>query len=203
MTEKLLTTAKALERHGFTAFVCETSEEAIEKALSLLSEGCSITWGGSMTIRDMGLTEAVKKGPYRVFDRDLIPPAERAAFYKEHYFSDWFFMSSNAVTEDGTLLNLDGGGNRVASLVFGPDRVLVVAGVNKITKDLTEAYHRVREVAAPRNMQRFDTQTPCKKTGKCHDCLSPQTSCCSMVYTRYCQSPGRVTVILVNENLGY
>lgn len=203
MTEKLLKTAKALEQHGFTAFVCETTEEAIEKSLSLLTEGCSITWGGSATIRDMGLTEAVKKGPYQVFDRDLVPPAERAAFSKEHYFSDWYFMSSNAVTEDGTLLNLDGNGNRVASLIFGPANVLVVAGANKITPDVNEAYRRVREVASPKNAQRFDIQTPCKKTGKCADCLSPDTICCSMVHTRYVRTPGRVTVILVNENLGY
>lgn len=203
MTEKILSTAAALKKHGFTVYTCENAAEACEVALSLLSEGCSITWGGSMTIRNMGLTEAVKKGPYKVYDRDVIPPAERAAFAKEHYFSDWYFMSSNAVTEDGTLLNLDGLGNRVASLVYGPDKVLVVAGVNKITADINEAYRRVREVAAPINAQRFDIRTPCKKTGKCGDCLSPDTICCSMVHTRYCKVPGRITVILINEEFGY
>ena len=120
-----------------------------------------------------------------------------------YFFSDWYFMSSNAVTEDGTLLNLDGLGNRVASLIFGPDKVLVVVGVNKITSDINEAYRRVREVASPRNAQRFDIGTPCKKTGKCADCLSPDTICCSMVHTRYCKVPGRITVILVDESLGY
>lgn len=203
MTEKLLSTADALKKHGFTVYTCQNAAEATEKALSLLSPDCSITWGGSMTIRDIGLTEAVKKGPYKVYDRDQVPPAERGAFVKEHFFSDWYFMSANAVTEDGTLLNLDGLGNRVASLIFGPDKVLVVVGVNKIATDINEAYRRVREVAAPMNAGRFDIGTPCKKTGKCADCLSPDTICCSMVYTRYCKVPGRITVILVDESLGY
>ena len=203
MDTRIEKTVEALQKRAFRAYACENREEAIELALSLLTDDCSITWGGSMTIRDMGLCDAVKRGPYRVYDRDLIAPSERGAFVKEHFFSDWFFMSTNAITEDGELFNLDGGGNRVASLIFGPKNVLIVAGVNKIVSNADDAIERVRKTAAPKNAQRFDIQTPCKKTGSCADCLSPDTICCSLVRTRFCRPANRVHVILVNEELGY
>ena len=203
MNETLLKTADALKRKGFDAYVAENGEEAIRIATSLLSDGCSITWGGSMTIRDMGLTEHVKGKSYLVYDRDELPHEERAAFAKEHYFSDWYFTSSNAITENGELLNLDGIGNRVASMIWGPENVLVVAGINKIVPTLPDAYRRVREVAAPKNAQRFPIDTPCKKTGKCANCLSPDTICAQMVHLRVCKPKGRIRVILVNEELGY
>ncbi len=203
MNEKLLKTAAALKKRGFDAYVCENTEAALEMALSLLKEGESITWGGSKTIRDMGLTELVKTKSFSVFDRDELPREERAAFAKEHYFSDWYFTSSNAVTEDGELLNLDGIGNRVASMIWGPKNVLVVAGINKIVPSLSDAYKRVREIAAPKNAQRFDINTPCKKTGKCADCLSPDTICAQMVHLRVSKPKGRIRVILIDEEYGY
>lgn len=204
MNEKLLKTAKSLEKRGFTAITCENARDAIFAADSLLKEGESITWGGSMTIRDMGLTRFVKeKGIYHVFDRDEIPHEQRDAFAREHFFSDWLFMSTNAITEDGELLNLDGIGNRVSAMIYGPKNVLVVAGRNKIVPTLADAYQRVREVASPKNAQRFPINTPCKKTGKCADCLSPDTICAQMVYTRASKPRGRIHVILVDEDLGY
>ena len=203
MNEKLLKTVQALKKRGFDAYACENAKEAIKIACGLLSEGESITWGGSKTIRDMGLTEYVKGKSYAVFDRDELPREERAAFAREHYFADWYFTSSNAVTEGGELLNLDGIGNRVASMIWGPKNVLVIAGINKIVPTLSDAYRRVREVAAPKNAQRFDIDTPCKKTGKCADCLSPDTICAQMVHLRVSKPQGRIRVILVDEELGY
>ena len=203
MNELLLKTAEALKKKGFDAFVAESRKDVIRIATSLLSEGCSITWGGSKTIRDIGLTEAVKCGSYLVYDRDELPREERMAFAREHYFSDWYFTSSNAITENGELLNLDGIGNRVASMIWGPKNVLVVAGANKIVPTLADAYKRVREIAAPLNAQRFDIKTPCKKTGKCADCLSPDTICAQMVLLRVCKPKGRIRVILIDEELGY
>lgn len=203
MNKKLNKIADALQKRGFEAFVCQTAKEAIDVASSLLKEGESITWGGSMTIRDMGLTRHVKDGRYLVFDRDEIDPADRDRFAREHFFSDWYFTSSNAITEGGELLNLDGIGNRVASMIWGPKNVLVIVGSNKIVPTLADAYRRVREVAAPKNAQRFEIRTPCKKTGKCADCLSPDTICAQMVHLRVCKPHGRIRVILVNEELGY
>jgi len=203
MKELLEKTARALNARGFEAHVFETRDMAIDFALNAIEKQESITWGGSMTIRDMGLTEALKDGGYTVFDRDPIPPAERAAFVREHFFSDWYLMSANAVTEDGELLNLDGSGNRVASLIYGPKNVMVVVGANKIVPTLADAYKRVREVAAPKNAQRFDIKTPCKKSGACANCFANDTICSEMVYTRMCRPKGRIRVLLVNEELGY
>lgn len=193
----------ALKKHHFEAYYCETEAEAVSLALSLIPHGSSVTWGGSMTIRDIGLCAALKAGNYRVYDRDEIPPAERPAFVKEHYFSDWFLMSANALTEEGELFNMDGTGNRVASLTFGPKNVLVVAGINKLVPSAEEAYRRVREVASPKNAARFPVQTPCKQTGMCADCLSPDSICCTFVRTRLSNPAGRTKVILVGKALGY
>ncbi len=203
MNQLLLKTAEALKKRGFDAYAVKCREDAVHLALSLLTKGCSITWGGSMTIRDIGLTDAVKGKDFVVYDRDELPHEARMAFAKEHYFSDWYFTSSNAITESGELLNLDGIGNRVASMIWGPENVLVVAGINKIVPTLFDAYTRVREIAAPKNAQRFDIKTPCKKTGKCEDCISPDTICAQMVHLRVSKPKGRIRVILVDENLGY
>ena len=203
MNHLLLKTAEALKKRGFDAYAVECREDALRLALSLLTKGSSITWGGSMTIRDIGLTDAVKGKDFVVYDRDELPHEARAAFAKEHYFSNWYFTSSNAITESGELLNLDGIGNRVASMIWGPENVLVVAGINKIVPTLSDAYTRVREIAAPKNAQRFEIKTPCKKTGKCEDCISPDTICAQMVHLRVSKPKGRIRVILVDESLGY
>ena len=203
MNALLEKTASALIKRGFDAHVFAGRNEAIDHALKWIGKQDSVTWGGSMTIRDMGLTQALKQNGYQTFDRDEIPMAERGAFVKEHFFSDWYLMSANAVTEDGELLNLDGSGNRVASLIYGPKNVLIVVGINKIVPSLSDAYARVREIAAPKNAQRFPIQTPCKKSGSCANCLSPDTICSQMVYTRACRPKNRIHVLLVEEELGY
>ena len=199
----LESTAKALQKRGFDAHVFASSAQAVDFIKNMIGKEESVTWGGSMTIRDMGLTEALKAEGYLTYDRDEIPPAERPAFVREHFFSDYSLMSANAVTESGELLNLDGMGNRVASLIYGPKKVIAVVGKNKIVPTVEDAYRRVREVAAPKNAQRFSIKTPCKKTGKCANCLSPDTICSEMVYTRTCRPVGRICVILVDEELGY
>lgn len=203
MQETVQKALSSLKKHHFEAYYCETAKDAVALALSLIPGGSSVTWGGSMTIRDIGLCAALKAGDYKVYDRDEIPPTERPAFVKEHYFSDWYIMSSNAVTEEGELFNMDGTGNRVAALTFGPENVLVIAGINKLVPSAEEAYRRVREIAAPRNAQRFPIVTPCKKTEKCADCLSPDSICCTMVRTRLSKPAGRTKVILVGDTLGY
>ena len=199
----LTQTQKALNSRGFAAYTAENREEACKLILSLIKKEETITWGGSATLAEIGVTDALKAEGYRAYDRTDVPPAERSAFYRDHFFSDWYLMSTNALTETGELLNMDGNGNRVASLIFGPRNVIVVAGINKIVPDISAAYDRVRNVAAPRNAQRFEIRTPCKKTGSCADCLSPDTICASLVRTRYCRPAGRVHVILVNETLGF
>ena len=203
MQNKLSSTVAALKRRGFDAYATTSAEEACALALSMIDKKESVTWGGSATIFEIGLIDKLRAEGYTLHDRAEVAPTERAAFYRDHFFSDFYLMSSNAVTEEGELLNLDGTGNRVASLIFGPRRVIVFAGRNKIVPDLAAARVRVREVAAPRNAGRFDIATPCKKTGACADCLSPDTICCSMVETRFCRPSGRITVILIDSDLGF
>ena len=203
MRDILTRTRDALTRRNFEAYAVESADEARALILSMIGKEESVTWGGSATISEIGLLSALKENGYLVFDREDVPPSERIAFAKEHFFSDWFLMSTNAITEDGELLNLDGMGNRVASLIFGPKNVIVVAGVNKITPDIDAAYARVRQVAAPRNAQRFSINTPCKRTGACADCLSPDTICASLVRTRFSRQKGRIKVILIDEEYGF
>ncbi len=203
MDSVLEKTANALQKRGFDAYTVKTAEEASMLIASWIPKNESITWGGSATLSEIGLKDTLKQNGFLVFDREDVPREARGEFAKEHFFSDWFLMSSNAITEDGELLNLDGIGNRVASLVFGPKNVVVLAGKNKIVPDYESAYTRVREVASPKNAQRFVINTPCKLTGKCADCFSPDTICCSMVRTRFCRPKGRIRVVLIDGTFGY
>lgn len=193
----------ALRSRHFGAQYCETAADAVAAARALIPEGASVTFGGSMTIRDTGLVASLKAGNYRVFDRDEIPPAERGAFMEAHYFSDFFLASVNALSEDGVIYNMDGLGNRVASLIFGPKHVILLVGINKIVKNEESAIARVRGTAAPINAQRFDITTPCHKTGRCADCKAPDTICCTMTVMRACRPAGRIHVILFGEEFGY
>ncbi len=128
---------------------------------------------------------------------------EKQALMRQALTCGTFIMSSNAISADGQLVNLDGNANRVAALCFGPESVLVIAGMNKVMGDLDSAIARARQVAAPANAQRFDIKTPCAVTGSCGDCTSPDCICCQMVITRGCRPAGRIKVILVGQDLGF
>ena len=198
------TVVKNLQGRGFEACYCKTGEEAKERALEWIKEGSSVAWGGSMTIRDIGLTEALGEGNYQVIDRDKAATAEekqKAAM--DALSADYFLTSANGVSEDGQLVNVDGNGNRVAAIVFGPKYVIVVAGMNKVVRTAEDAMVRARTVAAPLNQQRFLKNTPCTVTGVCGDCKSPECICNQLLTTRNCRPAGRIKVILVGEELGY
>ena len=198
------TVVKNLQGRGFDACYCRSGEEAREKALEWIKEGSSVAWGGSMTIRDIGLTEAVNKGNYQAIDRDKAgTPEEKQKAAMDALSADYFLTSANGVSEDGQLVNVDGNGNRVAAIVFGPKYVIVVAGMNKVVRTAEDAMVRARTVAAPLNQQRFSKNTPCTLTGVCGDCKSPECICNQLLTTRNCRPAGRIKVILVGEELGY
>ena len=198
------TVVKNLQGRGFDACYCRSGEEAREKALEWIKEGTSVAWGGSMTIRDIGLTEAVSKGNYQAIDRDAAEtPEEKQKAAMDALSADYFLTSANGVSEDGQLVNVDGNGNRVAAIVFGPKYVIVVAGMNKVVRTAEDAMVRARTVAAPLNQQRFLKNTPCTVTGVCGDCKSPECICNQLLTTRNCRPAGRIKVILVGEELGY
>jgi len=194
----------ALKSRHFDAVYCKNADEARMEALSRIPAGSSVFWGGSMTIRDIGLTAALKEaGDREIYDRETVPPAERMAYLQAHYFSDFFLASANALTEDGVILNMDGYGNRVSAMIWGPKKVILLVGINKVAKDFDAALARVRGTAAPINAQRFDIETPCKKSGRCADCKSPDSICGTFTAMRLCKPAGRITVILFGENYGY
>ena len=195
---------KNLERRNFEAYYCPTASDACEKVLSLIPEGSSIAWGGSMTIRDIGLTKKLHEGKYTIFDRDLVnSEEEKIDCYLKAFSCDYYLSSSNAISEDGVIVNIDGNGNRVAAITWGPQHVIFVVGMNKVAQDPEAALKRARSTAAPINAARFDIQTPCQLDGQCHNCNSPQSICNYIHFLRNSSKPGRIIVILVGENLGY
>lgn len=198
------TVVKHLQERGFEACYCKTGEGAKKKALEWMEEGASVAWGGSMTIQEIGLTKAVREGNYRAIDREqAVTAEEKQEAAMDALSADYFLTSANGISEDGQLVNVDGNGNRVAAIVFGPKHVIVVAGMNKVVKTAQDAMVRARTVAAPFNQQRFLKHTPCATTGVCSDCKSSECICNQLLTTRNCRPAGRIQVILVGEELGY
>lgn len=195
--------AENFNKRGFEAYYCPTKEDALAKAISLIPEDHVVSWGGSVSINDIGLRPYVLEHR-QVIDRDTAKtPEERKELLRKALLCDTFIMGTNAATEDGQLYNIDGTGNRVAALIFGPKQVVVIVGMNKVEPTLDAAITRARSVASPMNMQRFSKKTPCAITGMCADCLSPDSICNQMVRTRRCAPAGRIKVILVGENVGF
>ena len=192
---------KGLESRNMTGYYAKDKEEAVKKALELIPEGGTVTMGGGMSVHEIGLVDVLKKGNYNFIDRDEYED-KRAAMLMA-YDADVFLASSNAITEDGVLVNIDGNSNRVSAIAQGPKKVVFIVGMNKVCDDVDGALKRARNVAAPINAQRFGLQTPCAKTGSCFNCKSPDTICCQFLITRFSRHQGRIHVILVNDSLGF
>lgn len=195
---------KGLESRNMSGYYAANKEEALKLALELIPEGSSVTMGGAMSAREIGLVDAVKSGKYNFIEREnASTPEEKRKATMEGYDADYFLSSANAMTEDGIIVNIDGNSNRVSMIAHGPKHILFIVGMNKICDDVDGAMKRARNVAAPINAQRFDINTPCKKTGSCMNCKSPDTICCQFLITRYSKHEGRIHVILVNDQLGF
>ena len=196
--------AEALNKRHFEAYYCSDRAEALEKILELIPQDHVVSWGGAATVDELGVKEALRQRGQAVIDRDTAKDAqERQQMLKQALTCDTFLMGSNAISADGQLVNIDGTGNRVAALCFGPTQVVVVAGMNKVAGDLDGAMRRAREVAAPMNAQRFPLKTPCVANGLCGDCKGPDSICAQIVTTRLCKPAGRIKVVLVGEDLGF
>jgi len=194
----------ALRSRNFDAFYFDDTAEAAEKIISLIPKGHLVSWGGSQTMLDLGIQERLEKEGYNLLDRDkAASPEERMERMRKALLCDTFLSGTNAISEDGQLVNIDGYGNRVAAMTFGPKQVIVAAGMNKIAKTYKDAVVRARTIAAPLNIQRFpNLETSCSETGSCGDCLSPDTICSFLVTTRFCKPAGRIKVILIGKDLG-
>lgn len=195
---------KGLQSRNMEGFYAESKEEALKIALELIPEGSSIAWGGSYSIEEIGLKQAIIEGNYNELNRDAAKnPEEKRAIEIATYDVDYFLTSANAISEDGIIVNIDGNSNRVSAIAYGPKHVLMIVGMNKVVKDAENAVSRARNEAAPINAQRFNIDTPCSKTGACFDCLSPSCICCQLLVTRRSMHAGRIKVILVNDELGF
>lgn len=195
---------KNLKSRHFDAYYCETKEEALQKALSLIPEGSTVGWGGSVSCQQIGLLDAIRAGNYKALDRDTCKtPQEREELMRHCLLSDTFLTSANALSLDGQMVNIDGNGNRVAAIVYGPKQIIVVAGMNKVEDTLEAAITRARTKAAPMNQQRFGLPNPCTTTGTCADCKSETCICNHILVTRHCRPVGKIKFILVGEDLGF
>ena len=192
---------KGLESRNMSGYYAEDRESALRQALALIPEGSTATMGGGVSVYEIGLVKALKEGSYNFIDRNEI--TDKRAAMLAAYDADVFLASCNAITEDGVLVNIDGNANRVSAIAFGPKKVVLIVGMNKVCSDVDAAMKRARGVAAPTNAQRFGLSTPCAKTGSCMNCKSPDTICCQFLVTRFSRHAGRIHVILVNDTLGY
>lgn len=207
-------TLKNLEKNGFKPYFVETKEEVLPLIETLIEKGESVSNGGSETLKQCKVFDLLKNGDYDFIDRTGLEGEELRQSYIRAFGCDSYFCSSNAITENGELYNVDGNSNRVACIVYGPKQVIMVAGVNKIVKDINEAITRVKECCAPANTNRLSCKTPCAVNGKCislnsenplicDGCASPQRICCNYVVSAKQRHKDRIKVIIVNENLGY
>ena len=194
------TVIRGLQSRNMSGYYAANKEEAKKQALELIPEGSRIAMGGCMSAHEIGLIEALEAGNYNYIDRSKL---DARAGLMAAYDADVFLSSANAITSDGIMVNIDGNSNRVSCIAQGPRKVVFIVGLNKVCDDLDGAMKRARNVAAPCNAQRFDIKTPCKETGKCFDCKSPDTICCQFLITRYSRHTDRIHVIHVNENLGF
>ena len=192
---------KGLKSRNMTGYYAKDKDEALKLALDLIPEGSTVTMGGAMSAHEIGLVKTLKEGNYNFIDRDDYEDKRQAALLA--YDADVFLSSTNAMTEDGILVNIDGNSNRVSAIAHGPKKVVMIVGMNKVCSDVDSALKRARNVAAPINAQRFGITTPCTQTGSCMNCKSADTICCNFLITRYSRHTDRIHVILVNDSLGF
>ncbi|MCC8072718.1 MAG: lactate utilization protein [Clostridiales bacterium] len=207
-------TMKNLEKNGMKPFFVQTKEDVVPLIKTLISKGDSVSNGGSESLKQTGVFDLLKNGDYNFIDRTGLDGEELRQSYIASFGCDDYFCSSNAVTENGELYNVDGNSNRVACIVYGPRQVIMIIGVNKIVKDINEAIERVKTVASPKNAKRFNFKMPCTETGKCislskenpmicDGCECDTRICCNYVVSAKQRHKDRIKIIIVNENLGY
>ncbi|NBH83627.1 lactate utilization protein [bacterium C-53] len=193
-----------LKIRGMEGYYFDTSADCVSYILSQMPQGSSISWGGSMTFEETGMKDALTDQDYVLIDRmSAKTPEERRSIYAQTVMSDFYFMSTNAITLDGELINIDGNGNRLACLLQGPQNIMILTGLNKITSDIESGIRRVKDIASPANTVRLNKNTPCSQTGRCNNCFSPDCICSHTVITRRSGTPGRIKIFLINEDLGY
>ncbi len=217
MTAQIEKLFKNLQKNKMQPIFAKTKEDAINIVKDMLFDDCVITWGGSMSVIECGIDELLRDKKYNFMDRGRagITPAEQQECFKASIGADFFFCSANAITENGELVNVDGLANRISSIAFGPKKVVMIVGKNKIVPDLKSAFLRVKNIAAPKNCVRLNKNTPCASLGHCvsllnndnpdfaDGCACDDRICCDYMISAMQRQKDRMVVILVNEDLGY
>jgi len=204
MNDTIKRTLENLKKHNIDARFAANKEEALKEALSLIPRGARVGMGGSQTVREIGLLDALRKGEYKLVDQyeEGISKEENMRRRVEGMRCEFFISGTNAVTEDGALVNIDGMGNRTSAITFGPSRVIIVVGRNKVVRDVEAGLERAQKYVAPRNAKRFGVGTPCAESGECSDCSHPERICNIYSIVKRQWTPGRITVIIVDQDLG-
>jgi hypothetical protein len=216
MNNLITKVAENLKRNNMVPYIVETKGEILPLLKTILPDGASVGVGGSVTLDEIGVVPFLREGNYAFFDRyaEGLSRPETVEVMRNALLADTFITSSNAVTEKGELYNVDGNGNRVAALCFGPKEVIVIVGANKIVKDLKAAEERVKTIAAPKNCQRLGLDSPCSKLGQCASmkmenremcdgCFVDSRICSTYVLSGYQRVKDRIKVIICKENMGY
>ena len=203
--KKIERTIKALENNNMSGYLVKSKEDLIKKIEELVQQNSIVACGGSQTLFETGVIEHLRSGRYDFLDKykEGLKPNDIKNIYRKSFFSDAYFTSTNAITENGELYNVDGNGNRVAAMLYGPDKVIIICGKNKIVKDVDEAIKRNKQLSAPANAKRLDIKTPCKTSGYCMDCNSNDRICCEYTLIKKQMTQGRIHVIFIDENFGY
>ncbi|AND85170.1 lactate utilization protein [Clostridium tyrobutyricum] len=203
--QRIKRTIENLKKNNMEAYLVKDEKEAVNKVKSFIKDGEIIAVGGSMTLFETGVIDMLKSGNYNFLDRykEGLNRKDMKDIYRRSLLSDTYIVSSNAITESGELYNVDGNGNRVAAMIYGPEQVLVVAGLNKIVKDIDAAVERTKYFAAPANTKRLNVGTPCTQSGYCVECKSDNRICNDYVLIKRQNVKGRIKVIIVDKNLGY
>ncbi len=197
-------TIKNLNKRNMEGYFFSDSASCVKAITDMIEDGSIIGWGGSESVIECGLMDAVKSGNYQLIDRTTAKsPEESREIFSRTVLADYYLMGTNAITYDGELINIDGNGNRVACLIHGPKNVIIVVGMNKFVADVESGYKRVRNTATPANAKRLNRNTSCLHTGKCENCFTPDCLCNQIVVTRRSGVAGRIKVFIVGEELGY
>ena len=211
--DRIEKTIKNLQKNNISAYFVNTKDAVVSQIEKLVEEGATVAVGGSMSLAEAGVLDHLRSGRYEFLDRykEGLSREEVGEIYRKSFWADAYFCSSNAVTEDGELYNVHGNANRISAIAFGPKKVIMVVGINKIVPDLDAAVKRVKTIAAPKNCKRLGCETFCHQKGYCTDledgmgkgCDSPARICRHYLVSAKQAQKGRLHVILVGEELGY
>ncbi len=205
LKQKIERTIEGLKSHNMKGYFAKDINNLYEIIRNIINENDLVSFGGSMTLFETGVLDFLRKGNYRLLDRyeENLSKEDIKEIYRKSFFADAYFLSANAIIETGEIYNVDGIGNRVAAMIYGPDKVIVIVGVNKIVKTLEDAISRNKNISAPANTKRLEIDAPCRKIGTCVDCKSDKRICNKYSLIKRESIDDRMHVIIINEEFGY